>query len=254
MEQIEKTRSVQRKSRTGIPLIAVVGYTNAGKSALVNALTYSTLDSENKVFTSLDPHMRRLILPSFEQVVIIDTVGFISDLPFILQTAFKSTLEEVTHASMILHVRDVNHPEFDFQKSSVLSLLKSLNLKEGLLDNHLEIWNKIDLLTKAELEKKISKAITIQPILPISALHGIGISDLLVKIEEQIYPEKAKLTKEKIQDKKKELEDYYNGNIQEPDVKQMCEESGIEMNETSTPDSIFNHLATLQIAKPRRPK
>lgn len=109
LESIQQTRQVQRKSRVSIPLIAVVGYTNAGKSALVNALTYSNLESENRVFTSLDPHMRKIIFPSFEQAVICDTVGFISDLPDILQTAFRATLEEVTYSSCIVHVRDITH-------------------------------------------------------------------------------------------------------------------------------------------------
>lgn len=110
LKNIQKARNVQREGRLSVPLVAVVGYTNAGKSALVNSLTFSKLDSKNQVFTSLDPHVRRLIFPTFEKhAVVIDTVGFISDLPNILETAFRSTLEEVSYASSIVHVRDITH-------------------------------------------------------------------------------------------------------------------------------------------------
>jgi len=200
LENIRSTRTVQRQSRKGLPLIAVVGYTNAGKSALVNALTGANLLSEDQVFSSLDPHMRRAILPSGTEVILIDTVGFISDLPQILMTTFRSTLEEVSLSNLILHLRDISHPETHYQREKVLQILCEMKIKPELLENHIEVWNKIDRITKSSLSKMLKRSSSLpkahhydrerSSIIPISAKYGDG-CDKLLNLLDKIFCNKV---------------------------------------------------------------
>ena len=153
LEKIKKTRDLHRKSRAKVPfpIVALVGYTNAGKSTLFNLLTGASEFSANMLFATLDPKMRSINLDSNTKVILSDTVGFISDLPTELIAAFRATLEEVLSADLILHVRDISHENTENQNYEVNKVLQSL----GVSDNTpiLEIWNKIDLL---EPEKRKS--------------------------------------------------------------------------------------------------
>ena len=159
LDQRTNTRDLhmQYRSRSNaIPLIAIVGYTNAGKSCLVNRITHSQLPSKDELFTSLTAFHRVSLFPAIGvKVMYLDTIGFISNLPHQLFTAFKSTLDEISQAKLIVHVRDISHYESDFQKKNVLSVLQELKLHSPLLDNHIEVWNKVDLLTKKQLKEKL---------------------------------------------------------------------------------------------------
>src|SRR5262249_26853825 len=128
---------------------ALVGYTNAGKSTLFNALTGARVMSMDKLFATLDPTLRSVKLPSGLQIILSDTVGFISDLPHELVAAFRATLEEVAEADLLLHVRDISHPDTAAQKADVLNVLKSLLPEESLERNLMEVLNKIDQLPGA---------------------------------------------------------------------------------------------------------
>ncbi len=156
LEKIKKTRNLHRKSRAKVPfpIVALVGYTNAGKSTLFNLLTGASEFVENMLFATLDPKMRSIKLDNNTKVILSDTVGFISNLPTELIAAFRSTLEEVLYADLILHVRDIAHENTEDQDYEVKKVLQSL----GVSDNTpiLEIWNKIDLL-EPENEKKSPK-------------------------------------------------------------------------------------------------
>ncbi len=149
--EVRRTRGLQRKhrQRTERPTIALVGYTNAGKSTLFNSITGAEVMAANLLFATLDPTMRSMKLPSGRDIVVSDTVGFISDLPTQLIEAFRATLEEVTEADVILHVRDAAHPETKLQRDSVLSILSDLDIKDD--DPRLiEVLNKADLLPEEE--------------------------------------------------------------------------------------------------------
>jgi GTP-binding protein HflX len=184
LEDVRRTRGLHRGARKRIPtpVVALVGYTNAGKSTLFNALTGAGVTAENLLFATLDPTMRGLTLPSGRNVILSDTVGFISDLPTELVAAFRATLEEVAEADLILHVRDIAHPESSAQRDDVIAVLDSL-VKDGALDaewreRSLEVLNKADLLgglshVPAGQEGGIA----------ISALRGEGLDALLHAIE-----------------------------------------------------------------------
>jgi len=148
LEATRRTRGLHRKARRRVPypVIALVGYTNAGKSTLFNRLTSSTVAAGDMLFATLDPTMRRLELPSGRQVILSDTVGFISQLPTHLVAAFRATLEEVTEAEIVVHVRDADHPDSEAQRIDVLKVLGDLGLGEALEDGLIEVMNKIDLL------------------------------------------------------------------------------------------------------------
>ena len=151
LEAVKRTRGLHREARgrVALPVIALVGYTNAGKSTLFNRLTGAAVDARDQLFATLDPTMRRLALPSGQQAILSDTVGFIADLPTDLVAAFRATLEEVRTAELVIHVRDVAHAESAAQRSDVLEVLASLDLAhlhdEGRL---VEFWNKLDLLER----------------------------------------------------------------------------------------------------------
>jgi GTP-binding protein HflX len=188
LDQVRRTRALHRKrrGRAPWPVIALVGYTNAGKSTLFNRLTGAEVMAEDLLFATLDPTMRAISLPGVEKAILSDTVGFISDLPTQLVAAFRATLEEVTEADVILHVRDMANPESAAQKRHVLQILEDLGVIEGEGGEArvpiLELWNKWDLLAPERAEELAALAGQNPNVLPISAETGFGVADMLDRI------------------------------------------------------------------------
>ena len=192
---VQRTRSLHRKSRNKVPypVIALVGYTNAGKSTLFNALTSSTVIAEDKLFATLDPTMRGLTLPSGKKIILSDTVGFISALPHELVEAFKSTLEEVMEANLIIHVRDIANVNTEAEKQDVLEVLNELMSDKNLNDSDfsmtpvIEVLNKSDLLT---IKEKSSRLLRTQQnnskMVLVSSTKKEGFTDLLEEIDIQV--------------------------------------------------------------------
>jgi GTPase len=151
LEQVQRTRGLHRarRKRAPWPTIALVGYTNAGKSTLFNRLTRAEVLAEDMLFATLDPTLREVSLPGVEKAILSDTVGFVSDLPTQLVAAFRATLEEVTSADIIVHVRDITHPSTEMQRTDVLAILGELGISETRTADDpllIELWNKCDLL------------------------------------------------------------------------------------------------------------
>ena len=191
LETVRRTRGLHRTSRKRIPapVVALVGYTNAGKSTLFNALTGAGVMAENQLFATLDPTMRGLVLPSGRNVILSDTVGFISDLPTELIAAFRATLEEVADADLILHVRDIAHPDSAAQREDVIAVLDNM-VKDGTLDpewrsRSIEVLNKADLLGGAAHVPRSANG-DAEGGIPISALTGEGLPALLSAIERRL--------------------------------------------------------------------
>ena len=190
LEQVRKTRGLhrERRGRAPWPVIALVGYTNAGKSTLFNRLTGAAVMAEDLLFATLDPTMRAITLPGVEKAILSDTVGFISDLPTQLVAAFRATLEEVTAADVILHVRDIANPDSAAQKRQVMDVLAELGVIEAESGESrmpiLELWNKWDLLDEDRRLELAALAEGDADVLPISAGTGFGVDRLLERLGE----------------------------------------------------------------------
>lgn len=181
LEEVKRTRSLHRarRKRAPWPVIALVGYTNAGKSTLFNRLTRATVRAEDMLFATLDPTMRQISLPGVEKAILSDTVGFVSDLPTQLIAAFRATLEEVISANIIVQVRDISHSESDAQRDDVLAILRDLGIGTGADAEHcpamIELWNKADLLSSERHAELAEIANRNDHILLVSAETGEGI-------------------------------------------------------------------------------
>lgn len=189
LEKVKKTRELQRSARKRIPypVVALVGYTNAGKSTLFNCLSSAGVFAENLLFATLDPTMRRIRLPGGREVILSDTVGFISDLPHELIMSFRATLEEVLEADVIVHVRDIANENSLAQKKDVLNVLKSLGLKN--IENesgYIEVLNKIDLLDEARRRYLEENAARNANVVPLSAVSGEGTERFLRLVEDKL--------------------------------------------------------------------
>jgi GTP-binding protein HflX len=180
LDQVKRTRGLHRdrRQRAPWPVVALVGYTNAGKSTLFNRLTGEAVFAENLLFATLDPTMRDIKLPGFDKVILSDTVGFVSDLPTELIAAFRATLEEVREADLLVHVRNMAHPDREAQREDVDDVLASLGLAEEGAPPRIEAWNKVDLLSGADRQRLDEEARRREDVVPISAISGEGLDEL----------------------------------------------------------------------------
>ncbi|MGQ3354734.1 MAG: GTPase HflX [Phreatobacter sp.] len=198
LEQVTRTRRLHRESRRRVPypIIALVGYTNAGKSTLFNALTTGGVLAQDLLFATLDPTLRQMRLPHGTKAILSDTVGFISDLPTMLVAAFRATLEEVIEADVILHVRDVSHGDTEAQAADVAAILADLGI-DPANRTIIEVWNKVDLLSPEAREAALNRAGRHEegqrPFF-VSAVTGEGLPGLLAAVEDKLRAAHERLT------------------------------------------------------------
>ncbi|WP_284377181.1 GTPase HflX [Amylibacter marinus] len=185
LAKVAKTRGLHRAARAKVPypIVALVGYTNAGKSTLFNRITGADVFAKDMLFATLDPTMREVTLDSGQKIILSDTVGFISELPTQLVAAFRATLEEVLDADLILHVRDISHPETVAQSVDVNNILDELNITDEAKEEMLEVWNKVDLLSEKDLAAAQNSAQRHDKICAVSAVQGTGVAQLLDRVE-----------------------------------------------------------------------
>ncbi len=196
LASVIRTRELHRVNRrkVGLPVIAMVGYTNAGKSTLFNSLTHANVMAEDLLFATLDPTMRNVVMPNGNKAIFSDTVGFISDLPTHLIASFRATLEEVTEADIILHIRDISHPETEAQKKDVEGILKTLDVFDCENHNIFEVWNKIDRLDESQFEAAKAAASRQEKVAFVSAVSGDGCAALLEKVDQALAKNKKVFT------------------------------------------------------------
>ena len=189
LEKVKKTRDLQRGSRKKVPypIVALVGYTNAGKSSIFNKLSNADVFAKDLLFATLDPTMRKITLPSGQDVILSDTVGFISSLPHELIMSFRATLEEVLEADIVVHVRDISGEHSELQKADVLSVLHNLGLDEiEVKDNYIELLNKVDIASDEAKTNAINTAEIKENYIVTSALTGSGLKDFLQLVDDKL--------------------------------------------------------------------
>ncbi|MFC5385953.1 GTPase HflX [Aquamicrobium segne] len=218
LETVRRTRDLHRAKRRKVPfpVVAIVGYTNAGKSTLFNRLTGAGVLAQDMLFATLDPTLRCLRLPHGTKVILSDTVGFISDLPTHLVAAFRATLEEVVEADLVLHLRDISDPDTAAQADDVEQILADLGVDATDQGHVVEVWNKIDLLDETNRERLLGQAVSDKARTPvaISAISGEGFERLLSVIEERVSGELAQMTITLAADKLAQIDWLYrNGDV-----------------------------------------